>query len=117
MAYVGVLGSVAPLELRGNPLVQGMVRVGVVRLREDLEVHCGRTFCWMQEGKGYRRALVRVIAAAAADHLPARAVVLVGGKHELLVFGSELELWVPPRGRPSAVGRARLRVLVGEPLR
>lgn len=111
------VSALVRLSVAGNPLAEGLVRSGSVELRPDFVVECGRSFVWWREGQRSSRLLCRVVAAGAQGVLPARCIVLTGGRRECLAFASELELWVPPRGRPSFAGRARLRALVGDPLR
>lgn len=83
-----------------NPLLEGVVRSGVVELAADFRVECGRTFAWWRQGT--ERELVRVVGAGAGGVLPARCVVVIGGVHEVVAFVSELELWTPPERHPNA---------------
>lgn len=99
----------------GNPLLEGMQRNGTVEMCEGAGVEVGATFVWFWAGGGKRRELMRVIAAAPADGLPAR-MVLQYGRHELVAFWSEVEVWRPPTER-SPHAAARLGQLVGDPLR
>lgn len=88
-----------------NPLLEGVVRSGVIEVAPGFVVECGATFVWWQVGKD--RELARVVGAGQAGPLPARCVLSIGGVHEVVAFLSELELWAPPKGRPD--GRHSLR--------
>lgn len=83
-----------------NPLLEGVVRSGVVELAPDFIVECGCTFVWWTVGKD--RELARVVGAGQEGPLPARCVLAIGGVHEVVAFLSELELWAPPKRHPNA---------------
>lgn len=89
------LPSIPRLLEADNPLLEGVVRSGVVELAPAFVVECGRTFAYWYQGK--ERELVRIIGAGPAGALPARCVVLIGGEHEVVAFLPELELWTPPK--------------------
>jgi hypothetical protein len=81
-------------------------------------IHVGEAFVWWRPSSGRSKLLCRVVGAAPCGLLPARLVLVVwvgDRQHEVVVFASEVELWLPPRRGPGA-GR-RLRQLVGDPLR
>lgn len=121
MAVAGLpcIAAALPSE---NPLLSGVVRVGVVDLFPQpevpsLRVEVGKFFVWW--GSRRDRRLCRVVGVTPSDTVgPARLVILVwvgGAAHEMVVFLSEVELWRPPR-RAAGAGE-RLRRLVGDPLR
>ena len=115
MAAARVLPRYPARMQEGNPLLAGMRRHGTVVMCEGVTVEVGATFVWFWPGGGKRRELMRVIGAAPADGMPAR-ILLQYGRHELVAFWSEVEVWRPPTER-SPHAAARLGQLVGDPLR
>lgn len=119
MALSSGTGVGTRLDLDG-PLMQGMVWTGSVYIGRGKTVECGKTFVWWRldahgGGRG-KRELFRVVAAAPAGLLAGRVIVYHVETGERIVFSDEVELWTPPTER-SPHARARLRHLVGDPLR
>lgn len=112
-----------------NPLLIGMVREGLVELDHERFVVPGQTRVHVRGVRARRGSLIcRVIAAApagdvvvasgefviASAYFPARLLVRDQAGKEFLAFADEVSII---GRRATADGAARLRALVGDPLR